>query len=245
VWLSLVAGCVLSPSAEATALPSLRANASGDRLSVLQGRFRRTLVDQAVCDTQTVVGSFAYVVHGRVRLTVETPLRQELCVDDQGLLIYYPDEQRALQVLDPRQALAFRFVQIAHRSSLPDFDLGAAGATLIDYASRGDTLETRWAGPTSTPWRDQQFVLVAVGSRLVHATQTLADGTPVMDIELLDHVVLDGIEIPQRFTLREHGPSGERIEVVQFWELRVNQTSPDSIGPLNPPDAVKPVSVEW
>lgn len=247
VLLTLITCFLLIPSAGAVtpeAGAGSRRSLESD-FQVLQGHFRRTVVEKALADSQTVIGSFIYVPGGRVRIIIEKPLRQELCIDEQGMLVYYPDKRDAIRILDPGETLAFRFIQIAHRSSLPDFDLGAEGAVLIDYAVRGDTLESRWAGPENTPWHDQRFTLTAVENRLLCAAQRLSDGTLMMEIELSNHLSVGAMEIPQHFVLHEHREVGSRIEELEFWDLEVDATSPDSVGALQLPAGMEPEIVEW
>jgi outer membrane lipoprotein-sorting protein len=114
------------------------------RLDTMKADFVR--VTTSTKGSAKVQGILYLVSSFRVIYQIQEPLRQVIVIDPEGMLVYYPDENKAWRFVDSQFSLMDLSAMIT-QTQKGDFGLADAGFSIVANESHEGTLITTWKPP--------------------------------------------------------------------------------------------------
>jgi hypothetical protein len=163
----------------------------------------------------------------RVLICVQQPLRQWIRIAADGVMIYYPEESKALR-LGPASPFSNPFYLLFLGSAGPDLNLSRLGFRLSSKTVRRDTLITLWSPPEALASNLREARLTIAHDRLSSMELTAADGTLLEAVRFSDYGKAGALEFP--FSLEMTGPPpNPSREVIHLSGVQVGVVPADSI----------------
>jgi len=239
--LLIAALCAVSPlNAAAGASPAKKPARPG--ISNLSGSFTRTYSTQSQKDS--VSGAFCFFDMKKTYLDIRYPLHQIMFIENNVLLIYYPESRKAFR-LESASPVALPLIPGLLSAIRPDYGLSLIGFKVVDQKMRGDTLVTYWSNPAAAD-KLGRFELSQCGNRLLSSTYFSSDSKTCTRTLFGAYVApRGGYSFPA--SIRTIVRTGETVstENVYLRDLVINGAIPRDALEFKIPDDVKVIRKKW
>lgn len=217
LWLSAIVCAVPSASAIQTLATEFRLErSSGTGLEVVKGIVHYSAPDFTL-------------IH------VSDPIEQYFRVDSTSVVIYYPDEERALR-LPAANTLTFPFFHALISIQDSDLNLSHLGFGIASSGFSGDSLIVRWEPPTALAANIGAIVMAYHSDRLVSLDFIDPKGNLLQRTTYSDYIVYKEDAFPLSIMSTSYGLQSA-YERMDFESPRFDLVLPDSIVSFEiPPD---------
>jgi hypothetical protein len=188
-------------------------------------------------ETDSVKGRLYYSSDGYLLVRTTEPVSQYMRVENNTMLLYYPDSRRAFRIEQSRPVI-MPFVQSLLWSFNRKLNLERAGFRFDHTESAGDTSTEYWMAPRQFMKQLREIRVSLTGKKKIERIDTFdADGHELVSTSCGSHCETGGFLIPLSMTTRTSKGSLPVVEKIVFQKPLINR--PDDIGSVFfsiPPD---------
>jgi len=187
------------------------------------------------------------IYHEGKRTTVVAgqPLEQWMVIEDGRMTVYYPGENRAIEITADRRA-ALPFFDFFLATALRDFGLPASGYTLDRSEVREGTLYTHWEPPRRLARVAGTLVLALRDDRVVHSESRDPGGKTLTRTTYAGHVEHADAHFPLVMKA-EHIDDGKVVGTseVEYSEPVFDAALPEEVKEFAVPADARVEKVRW
>ncbi|MBU1262617.1 hypothetical protein KKG61_07200 [bacterium] len=205
-------------------------------LNTLSANFEREIVNQDLSEITS--GIVYYQEKERLTLEVTTPIHQMMIFNEDGTIIYYPEEKRAIQTKEKNSIRTLPFFQMFIGAMKEDYGLAEAGYILKRHKKKEDILYTYWEPPKKMKKFLGTVILEMKKDRFVYMETRTPDNKPAIKVFFKDHIRFGDKYLPCQISIERYGNSSLIKEYITYSDVRFNSPIPERILNFRIPDSV-------
>jgi hypothetical protein len=193
---------------------------------------------------ETTVGTFYFQTPHTLFTVINKPINQWLIYKDNNIVIYYPDDKKALVFYGRSPAIMPSF-QAFLGAMKEDYGLSDMGYTLHAHDVRKDTLVTYWHPPEGLPQDMGEFILTYVGRRLIKVESKNKDDI-IKSISIYSgHYEFSGYYFPLEISTQRYNMTDTTFEQITYSNPIFDHELPENIRNFRLPAETKIEEIEW
>lgn len=210
-------------------------------LSSISGDFVR--ISNADGETDTLKGSFLFFDDRIMFVSISHPLHQEVFLDGETTLIFYPDRMRGFRLISEHPAIP-PIVPGLFSAMRPDAGISDLGYELGSYESKGDSVISHWNHP-KLGTRGGEAALVHLDDKLIRFCVTLERKGHSTCTNFSDFFDVNDVSIPGTI----HYVATTQGETVEEWthldHLQVDPEIPEHVRDYDFPPGTDVTEKSW
>lgn len=220
------------------------------RQNSVYGQIGRTMAveyTRAITEGRTaevVKGKLFYQEPKRIVIKVTDPINQWMVLEDNKMLIYYPNEQKAFR-FSSKPPFSLPIFQAFVGSIKNDLGLSGAGFKLVRHEVIGDTLLTYWAPPDKIKKIMGNTTVGQIKDVFSFIEVHNAKGEKLAKTTFNNHLKYNDTYFPMEITSISYQEKDSIIEKVTYSNPQFNVPLPQNITNFTLPTNVKIKEVEW
>lgn len=189
-------------------------------------------------------GGTIYWDSTRTIVQIRDPLNQWMYLTDTSTILFYPDENRVLQIKSTSPA-ALPFLNLFTGAVKETFGLPEMGYTIQRNEMRGDTLFTYW-DPDEYDRKTKGIVIIALlNDKIVSSESWDPGGKRLIKTVFRNHFTYKSVPFPMEMTLENYAGNESFTEIVHFFNPVFDKSTPGEILEFTIPDSATEEVLEW
>lgn len=190
-----------------------------------------------------VKGHIYYDLNKSIIIT-EKPINQWMILENNVLLIYYPDDRQAIRIKS-QNPVSMPFSQFLY--GLFDNNLGLIklGYTISKNELHHDTLSVHWKPPKDMEKKVGEFVIALKEKKIISTEMKDTDRKTIIYTRYDNHIEYCKQFFPLKITSNISSESGPTTEIILFDKPVFNKPLPENILNFKLPDNLIVKEVEW
>lgn len=207
----------------------------------LQVGFTRTVTsDEKVESAQGEIHSDGV----KTTIIISDPLSQWMRMEGNKVLIYYPEEKRALQ-LTSQGPVRMTFFQAFTGLIKENFGLPESGFTLEKNELRSDTLWAYWLPPESMRKYLGHFIIALQKGRYIKVQITTNQEKILGETVFNNHIRFNGYYFPLHITTTQYSENSATVETVVFQNPVFDKPLQEQILNFQVPSDITVEEMQW
>ena len=203
--------------------------------------FTRSTKNRTQVDTAS--GEIYYDGHKTI-LRISKPISQWMVLEGNKMLLYYPEEQRALEFISQNPA-RLPFFQGFVGAMQEDFGLSELGFKLEKSSVHEDTLFVYWSPPKNTQKYIGPTILALKDNKIVYAKIKDNGGETITMTSFRNHFKHGGTYFPLHVTSVQHTESDTIIEEIIYSNPVFDEPIPEYVANFKIPANIKIEKISW
>lgn len=193
---------------------------------------------------EEIKGSIYYYTT-KTTLEVTYPIYQWMILKGKKILIYYPDEEKAIEITSQSPA-SLPFFQSFVGVVKEDYGLSDFGYTLKRNEVKGDTLFAYWDPPEKVKKVLGQFILGFTEDKIVYTESRDADGKALLKVIHQNHIKYGATYFPLKIIIIQYiNKDYTKIEEVIYKNPIFDKLLPEKVVNFKIPSHIKIEKIEW
>ena len=203
--------------------------------------FKRTVTHE---NTKEFTQGTIYYDGAKTTLKINKPLNQWMILEGNHILIYYPDELRAIKIKSNNPTI-LPFFQAFAGVVKEDYGLSALGYVIKKSEVKGDTLFTYWNPPKKVRKFLGEFILAFEKNKFIFTEARNTHGKIVVRTTYHNHFLHGATYFPLRIISTQNTNNSTTIEDVIFSNPVFDRPLPSQVVNFNIPIGTKIEVMEW
>jgi len=193
---------------------------------------------------EIIKGKIFFKAPDKVVCTVSYPINQLIIVEGNSLIIYYPEEKKALKIRsqNPFSPPLLQWLMMAIKR---DYGLSELGYKLEKYKRIGDTLFIYWAPPEHLEKSYGMIKIAEIEGRFIYFESHTPKGKLSTKAIFRKHIKFENSFLPSEIHQEFYSESDTVRETVSFKNIQFNIVIPDSILNFKIPNNIPIEEIEW
>jgi hypothetical protein len=203
--------------------------------------FRRTIQENGV--DETVQGNIYYDGQ-KTFLITRSPILQWMIIENSQLLIYYPEEQKAIRILTQNPA-SLPFFQAFVGIVDEDAGLAKLGYSISKNEVRNDTLFIHWKPAAKVEKILGEYVYALYNNKIVYTVMKTPKGGIASRTYISDYTGYNGRFFPHKIHSILYNENSEVHEIIAYSNAAFGKPLPDDVLNFRLPDGIDVKEIAW
>lgn len=203
--------------------------------------FTRTVIHE---NTKEITQGTIYYDSAKTTLKVNKPINQWMILEGNHILIYYPDELRAIKIESNNPSI-LPFFQAFAGVAKEDYGLSELGYVIKKSEVKGDTLFTYWSPPKEVKKILGEFILAYEKDRFIFTEARDTNGKIVVRTTYHDHFLHGATYFPLHIISLQNTKNYTTIEDVIYSNPIFDKPFPSQVVNFTIPAGTKIEVMEW